>query len=157
MLLCCFSSNEQRDMGLGYWMSYSGAGMYLKIPRTRNSVLNLVGTILKNETLSRHCSKIWLEHVPMSPYVRASLSYYSTSYLESLQNCDQSKLNVWKNCLMHIKKRFDSTCVRILFRSPTLKGHSFSAPWAMMINSSSFESTKPYLLWHYSKTSTFLL
>ena len=28
---------------------------------------------------------------------------------------------------------------------PTLTGHSFAAPLAMMMNSSSFESPKPYL------------
>ena len=42
---------------------------------------------------------------------------------------------------------------RIFFGSPTLTGHSFAAPWAMMIKSGSFESPKPYLLVHNLKNS----
>ena len=37
-------------------------------------------------------------------------------------------------------------CGRIFFRLPTLTGHSFATPWAMMMKSGSFESPKPYLL-----------
>ena len=34
----------------------------------------------------------------------------------------------------------------IFFTSPTLIGHNFAAPWAMMMKSGSFESPKSYLL-----------
>ena len=39
----------------------------------KSSFLNFVRTIFKNRTFSRLCSKIWLGHVPMSPYVPAPL------------------------------------------------------------------------------------
>ena len=39
----------------------------------------------------------------------------------------------------------------IFFRSPTLIGHNFAAPWAMMMKSGSFESPKSYLLALYLK------
>ena len=42
---------------------------------------------------------------------------------------------------------------RILFRLPTLTGHSFAAPWVTMTKSGSFESPKPYLLVHNLKNS----
>ena len=34
------------------------------------------------------------------------------------------------------------------FRPPSLTGHSFAAPWAMMIKSDLYESPKPYLFAH---------
>ena len=37
-------------------------------------------------------------------------------------------------------------CSRFFLQPPTLTGHSFKAPWAMMMKSSSFESPKLYLL-----------
>ena len=45
----------------------------------------------------------------------------------------------------------------IFFRLPTLTGHSFGALWAMMMNSSSFESPKSYLFGHYLKNSSLVL
>ena len=41
----------------------------------------------------------------------------------------------------------------IFFRPPTLTGHSFTAPWAMMIYSTSFKSPKSYLFGYYWKNS----
>ena len=39
-----------------------------------------------------------------------------------------------------------SRVLDFFFRSPTLIGHNFAAPWAMMMKSGSFESPKSYLL-----------
>ena len=43
------------------------------------------------------------------------------------------------------------------FRPPTLRGHSFAAPLAMMMNSSSFESSKSYLFGNYLKKNILVL
>ena len=45
----------------------------------------------------------------------------------------------------------------ILFRLSTFTGHSFGALWAIMMNSSSFESPKSYLFGHYLKNSSLVL
>ena len=50
----------------------------------KSFVLNLVGTIFKNRTFSRLCSKIWLGHVHLSPYVPAPLPQ-ATWLVESWQ------------------------------------------------------------------------
>ena len=40
-----------------------------------------------------------------------------------------------------------------LFKLPILTGHSFAAPWPMIMHSSSFQSPKPYPFGHYLKNS----
>ena len=42
----------------------------------------------------------------------------------------------------------------IFFRPQRLTGHSFVAPWAIMMNSSSFESPKSYLFGHYLRSES---
>ena len=44
-----------------------------------------------------------------------------------------------------VKRGSNGSGVESFFGPPTLKGHSFAAPWAMMMNSCSFESPKLYL------------
>ena len=66
--------------------------------------------------------------------------YCESSYLKKLQKCDLSKMEFRKNCLLRCphgliylpNKMFD------FFGPPNLTGHSFAAPWSMMMHSSSF-------------------
>ena len=39
---------------------------------------------------------------------------------------------------------------QIFFGPSTLTGHTFADPWAMIINSSSLESPKPYIYLHWT-------
>ena len=50
------------------------------------------------------------------------------------------KVGGWSNPFL-LSKSCD-----LLDRPPTLTGHSFAAPWAMIMKSCSIESPKPYLL-----------
>ena len=79
------------------------------------------------------------------------LSKFRTAWFLSWK----SKKNLGYRVLTDLlsKKGFNSVWERIFFRPPTLTGHSFAAPWAMMMKSSSFESPKLYLLTHNSKNS----
>ena len=55
--------------------------------------------------------------------------------------------------ILFSKKGFEWVQGQIFFGPPTLTGHSFAAPLAKMMNSSSFESPKPYLFGYYLKNS----
>ena len=81
----------------------------------KSFVLNLVGTIFKNRTFLRLCSKIWLGHVPLSPYVPAPLLIEENIfvYIYSYQKCghridrNSEFVNANKflcNNIMHIKR-----------------------------------------------------
>ena len=74
-----------------------------------------------------------------------------------LQNCDLPKLEIRKKIQDSTRATLKSPKQRNFFRLPTLTGHSFWALWAMMMNSSSFESLKSYLFEHYLKNSSLVL
>ena len=59
------------------------------------------------------------------------MSYFSSSYLKGVQNCDLSKLLVEEKSRalrdLQSEKGFKNIHVRIFLRPPTLTGHSFAA------------------------------
>ena len=85
------------------------------------------------------------------------MSYFSSSMLKGLQNCDLSKLEVEEKSRTSRDLLSDqglrNAHTRIFIQPPTLTGHSFAALGAMMMKSSSFESPKLYLLTLNSKNS----
>ena len=89
------------------------------------------------------------------------MSYFSSSRLKGLQNCDLSKLEAKEKSRMSrdllTELGFGNAHTRISIHPPTLTGQSFSALGAMMMKSSSFELIgKLFLMYMLSIFRTFL-
>ena len=74
---------------------------------------------------------------------------WATFYYHSSRGCKTVTCQSWrskKNLCLPRRPQSRGPSGRILFRLPTLIGHSFAAPWVTMTKSGSFESPKPYQL-----------
>ena len=78
-------------------------------------------------------------------------SYYALSWTKGLQNCDLSKLEVWKKSVFWVRRYISLSKFNFFTRNlktfllSTLTGHNFAASCTMITNSSFFEISKLYL------------
>ena len=99
--------------------------------------------------ISVKCKQIWLRAFK-----------WATIHDHRSRDCKTVTCQIWRSEKIALlvprslsKMGFGMVLGRIFFGLWSLKGHSFAAPWPMMMHSNSLESPKPYLFDHYLKNS----